>query len=238
MLGLIFIPLIIIFIVFMARNKIVLRIDTLFRKGFTKQADKYGIYCFCGKQGDGKTYSICDVIEELLKNGYKVISNVESFVKSHNNCIYEANFQTIHEMYKTGELDNNTIIFYDEIFTLIEKGRLSQEVLSFLSQLRKRGIYLYTTCQEWLELNITFRRYVRYQVECNMINLPLFRCAISINTIKDAYQMKWDNNENEYVCPIIKTTIKKCSIDIANRYDTFEVIKTQGKLLARSNATR
>lgn len=37
--------------------------------------------------------------------------------------------------------------------------------------------------------------------------------------------MKWDNLENDYVAPIIRTTIKKCSKKIADSYDTFETIK-------------
>lgn len=97
-------------------------------------------------------------------------------------------------------------------------------MLSWLSQMRKRGIIFITTAQEWLEINVTFRRYVRYQVECSMFNLPLFDCALSLNTIKNAYQMKWDNLQNEYVCPIIKSTLKKCSKKYADSYDTYEII--------------
>ena len=26
-----------------------------------KKDDKYGVYCFCGKQGDGKTYSLASL---------------------------------------------------------------------------------------------------------------------------------------------------------------------------------
>ena len=45
--------------------------------------------------------------------------------------------------------------------------------------------------------------------------------------------MKWDNLQNEYIAPIIQTTIKKCSKEIADSYDTFEVIKTEGKLTTK-----
>lgn len=31
------------------RNKVLIRFDTFFRKGFTKYDDKYGVYCFCRK---------------------------------------------------------------------------------------------------------------------------------------------------------------------------------------------
>lgn len=180
----------------------------------------------------GKTYSIIDALESLSK-GKIVITNVKSYYNSHKeNTIYETDFGKIYNMLRDLENCSNYIIFYDEIFTLIEKGKLSKEMLSFISQMRKRHLYLYTTAQEWLEINVTFRRYVRYCVECKMNNFKLFKCAFSINIIKDAYQMKWDNLENEYVCPIIKTTVKKCSKAIADSYDTFEVIKTSGKLTA------
>lgn len=59
-----------------------------------------------------------------------------------------------------------------------------------------------------------------------MINLPIFNCAISINEINDGYALKWDQNENEYVAPRLKTTIKKCGLRIADSYDTYEVIET------------
>ena len=183
----------------------------------------------------GKTYSLIDTLNSTSK-GKVVISNVKSYCDSHkDNTIYETDFGKIYEMLKNKEDCSQYIIFYDEIFTLIEKGKLSKEMLSFISQMRKRHLYLYTTAQEWLEINVTFRRYVRYQIQCKMFNLPLFNCALSINEVNDAYQMKWDNMENEYVCPRIRTTLKKCSKEIADSYDTFEVIKTSGNLLATKN---
>lgn len=139
-------------------------------------------------------------------------------------CIYEPNFYEIIDKFNNGTYDTNYIIFYDELFTLLEKGKLSKNILTFISQLRKRGIYLVTTVQEWLDINVTFRRYVRFQIDCSMFNfLGLF--AVSINQIHDGYKMHWDNDLNEYDAPIIKTTVKKCSKAIADSYDTFEVIK-------------
>lgn len=37
--------------------------------------------------------------------------------------------------------------------------------------------------------------------------------------------MAWDNLQNEYVAPRLKTTIRKCNLKYAQMYDTFEVIK-------------
>lgn len=176
-----------------------------------------------GKQGDGKTYSCCDFISEIRGNK-KVITNQYKYaILNYDFAIYEPNFYEIIDKFNTGVYDTNYIIFYDELFTLLEKGKLNKSILTFISQLRKRGIYLVTTVQEWLDINVTFRRYVRYQVDCSMFNLfGIF--ALSINKIHDGYSMKWDKDLNEYDAPIIRTTIKKCSKAIADSYDTYEVI--------------
>jgi len=34
-------------LLYIIKNKLVIRIDTFFRKGFSKHDDKYGVYCFC-----------------------------------------------------------------------------------------------------------------------------------------------------------------------------------------------
>ena len=214
-----------IFVVYIIKNHVIIRIDTFFRKGFKKMTDKYGVYCWVGKQGDGKTYSAIDYIKDIKPK--KVITNVKSFADNNKDyVIYEANFYEIINKFESGEYTTDYIIFYDELFTLLEKGKLNKNILTFISQLRKRGIYLITTVQEWLDINVTFRRYVRYQIDCSMINLPIFNCAICINSIHDGYQMKWNNDINEYEAPIIKTMIKKCSKAVADSYDTFETIAT------------
>ena len=117
------------------------------------------------------------------------------------------------------------IIFYDEIFTALTKtSKINTDVLDFLSQMRKRRIIFITTAQEWLEINITLRRYCRYQIECKMINF--LGLGLLFKHMYDAEQLKWSNEDNEYVAPLIETTISKCNLKVANSYDTFEQIKT------------
>ena len=117
------------------------------------------------------------------------------------------------------------IIFYDEIFTALTKSsKMSKEVLDFLSQMRKRRIIFITTAQEWLEINITLRRYCRFQVECGMRNI--LGLGIITKHCYDAEQLKWSNDDNEYIAPLVETTIAKCNVKIANSYDTFEQIKS------------
>lgn len=183
--------------------------------------------------GKGKTYSsIKFLIDYKLANPDVVIlTNVLSF-NAFEDVIYFEDFYKIMK-YCINNLNlpidkrKQVIIFYDEIFTLLEKHKnINKEILSFLSQLRKRQIVLITTAQEWLEINITFRRYIRYQVDCNMISLPLSKRAILINAINDGDLIKWDNEINEYVAPRVKTKIFKGNKRVIECYDTFETIKT------------
>ena len=92
--------------------------------------------------------------------------------------------------------------------------------------MRKRGLIFITTCQEWLELNITMRRYVRFQINCNMWGLPFLKTAFIYNQINDATKMKWDQLENEYVCPVVQTNFAKGLKSVIESYDTFETIGT------------
>lgn len=207
---------------------------SLYRKGFKKIDNAFGLFCYCGKQGHGKTYSAVKFcIEQKLKNNSTIITNVKSF-NVFSDTIY---IDDITELisYVLDYLDNwgdeenppPIIIFFDEIFTILEKQtRINKEILSFISQLRKRKIIFVTTAQEWLEINVTFRRYVRFQIDCNMISLPFLHTAFLINAINDGEQLKWDSEANEYVAPRIATNFSKGNLSIIESYDTFETIST------------
>ena len=128
----------------------------------------------------------------------------------------------VNENYKNQKF----IIFYDEIFTILEKKTpLSRKILSFISQLRKKKIIMVTTAQEWSEINITFRRYCRYQIDCNMFSLPIFHTAFIFNKINDGDKIKWCNDVQEFIAPTIASNFAKCERKIINSYDTFEVIQ-------------
>lgn len=125
------------------------------------------------------------------------------------------------------ENEENVIIFFDEIFTILEKNtRINKKILSFLSQLRKRRIIFVTTAQEWSEINITFRRYVRFQISCNMVSMPLLRYAFIINTINDGDQIRWNNDTQDFEAPRIRLKFAKGNLAIIQSYDTFETINT------------
>lgn len=205
-------------------------------KGFQKIDNAFGLFCYTGKQGKGKTYSVIRFcVERKLATDCKIITNVTSF-KRFEDTIF---ITDINEMidFVLDYCDNlppgekpNILIFFDEIFTILEKSKgIDKKIRSFISQLRKRKIILLTTAQEWLELNMTFRRYCRFQVDCNMLSFPFTKTAILINNVYDAEQMKWSNDDNEYIAPIVSTNISKGNLHIIESYDTFETIKVNNK---------
>lgn len=196
-----------------------IKFKTFFKKGFAPKRGKFGVYCYCGKQGSGKTYSLV----EFLSNNkdMPIYANIKTLDNEKINYTYFTGFYNLLELRN----QHDCIIVYDEIFTALTKSsKLNTDVLDFLSQMRKRRIIFLTTAQEWLEINITLRRYCRYQIECNMLNI--FGLGLLIKHCYDAEQMKWSQEDNEYIAPLEETTISKCNLKTAELYDTFEQIKS------------
>lgn len=220
MIKYIFIMLVVIGIIIIYNNKIKIKWLTFLKKGFTPNRGKFGVYCYCGKQGQGKTYS---AIEFILQNkDKKIYSNVKTIQGVEYTPI--GDFDDLLAL----RSEHDCIIFYDEIFTaLTRSSKMNTDVLDFLSQMRKRRIIFITTAQEWLELNITLRRYCRYQIQCSMRSI--FGIGILVKTFSDAENMKWSNLDNDYVAPLLETSISKCNIEVANSYDTNEQIESSSK---------
>lgn len=215
MFKIILIIIIIIIIIKFHREHIHIKFKTFLKKGFRPERGKFGIYCYCGKQGTGKTYS---VVEYLLNNkDSEIYANISS-IKGLD-YTYISNFNDLLKL--TDKTD--CIIFYDEIFSALTKhSKISTNVLSFLSQMRKRRIIFLTTAQEWAEIPLTFRRYCRFQIDCSM--RPFFNFGILTKRFYDAENMKWSTDDNDFIAPILETTISKCNLKVANSYDTFEQI--------------
>ena len=201
---------------------------SLFKRGFQKTDNLFGLYCYTGKQGTGKTYSAINfLIKNKILHNYIVITNVQSF-NAFSDTIYMTNINDIIDFMIEHEKDNKKyIIFFDEIFTILEKKTaINKKILSFISQLRKREIIFVTTAQEWSEINITFRRYVRFQVSCNMFAIPILKIAFLLNKVNDGDGIKWDNDSQDWIAPTVATNFMKGNLSIIESYDTFETIKT------------
>jgi len=203
-------------------NKIHIKWKTFLKRGFRPVRGNFGIYCYCGKQGKGKTYSL---IEYLIDNKDKnlVFCNIKNITGVEYS--FYTGFEQLIQIKKyidspAFKTDKQIVIVYDEIFTELQKhSKLSKEVLDFLCQMRKRKIIFLTTAQEWAEIPLTFRRFCRYQIDCCMI--PIFNTGILLKRFYDAENMKWSNDDQEHIAPLIESTITHTRKHIADSYDTF-----------------
>lgn len=216
MFKLIIILVIVILALVIHNNHIRIKWPTFFKRGFRANRGKWGIYCYTGKQGNFKSYSCIEALLTQFKD-MKIYSNVHSIKGVEYTPI--GGFDDLLSL----RFEHDCVILFDEIFTALTRtSKMTTEILDFLSQMRKRHIILLTTAQEWLEINITLRRYCRYRIDCQSFNLPFI--TLIIKRFYDAENMKWSNEDNDYVAPLLETTISKTNRYVADSYDTFEQI--------------
>lgn len=207
---------------FLWRNKVKIKFKTFTEPGFSPTIGKYGIYCYCAKQGGGKTLSCIGYLYD--NRDKKIYANLKSINSS---VIPYTYINGLDELLKLrGETD--CIIFFDEIFTEISKlvktdAKKAKDIMDFLSQMRKRKIILLTTCQEWRLLPLYFRLYVRFQVNCRTYKIPLIK-GIVIKNFIDGDNIKWDELEQDFVGELIENTVEHTRKNIADLYDTYEQI--------------
>lgn len=206
-----------IFIYVLWKGKIHIDIPSFFHSTLPLDIGLFGVYCFTGKQGTGKTYALNKFIRKKAE-GKKIYSNLTLF------DIDYTHLNTLEEMLDLRD-QKNCYIIYDEIFTLMTKGnRMSDTMQEFLSQQRKMKNIFITTAQEWLNIPIEFRRYVRVQIECS--TRPLGRFGGIMNEVyNDATKIKWDQLQNEYISPTISSKVSKYEKKYMITYDTNERIR-------------
>lgn len=202
------------------RNKIHVDLPSFVHPSLPLLRGIFGVYCFTGKQGSGKTYSVNKFLRKRSK-GRKVYSNVT--LKD-----FEYIKLTSLEQLLALRDERECYIVYDEIFTIMSKTskfdqKYVKQLEEFLTQQRKQGNVFITTAQEWLNLPIEFRRFVRIQVECT--TRPLGKMGGILHEMYyDAYNMAWDQMANEYVAPLITQKYSKYEKRYMESYDTLERI--------------
>lgn len=201
----------------MLKSKVHIDFPSFLRRTLALDTGVFGVYCFTGHQGSGKTYALNKYIRKH-SNGRLIYSNV---------TLKDFDYTPINsksELYALAD-KQNIIIIYDEIFTLMSKSKKDKEMLEqFLPQMRKVHNIFLTTAQYWLELDITFRRFVRIQVDCK--TRPLGKLGgILTEVYSDTTQIEWSNLDNEYISPRISKKFSKYEKRFMESYDTFERIK-------------
>lgn len=237
MIYFIIILMIIIFILY--RYKLKIKFKTFLKKGFKVNKGVFGIYCYCGFQGNGKSYSCAEYVYDN-KNDIILFSNLHinnidyiqfngfsEMLKLRDTIDYARSRKNNYIIWKSKKINidwNKQIVFiYDEIFSELQKHtRLSTDILDFISQMRKRKFILLTTAQVWNEIPIAWRRLTRYQIDCSLRNI--FFTNILIKRFYDAETMKWSNDDQEFIAPLLSTTITHTRKVIADSYDTFQII--------------
>lgn len=241
----IIIALIIVLVVLCVVYKVRIKWKSFLKRGFLPVRGNFGVYCYCGKQGNGKTYSIVEYLLDNRKN-IEVFCNIGGI--SNINYTHFTGFKGLIELKE--KLDNDTLNYdkskqlvfvYDEIFTeLQKKSQINKEVMDFLCQMRKRKIIFLTTAQEWAEIPLTFRRFCRYEIDCKMFNFLIF--GVLFKRFRDAENMKWSDEDQEFVAPLVSNTISKTRKFIANSYNTYlrisSYVEVESPSLASSNETR
>lgn len=220
-------------ILLLALNKIYIDWRSIISRTIPLDTGLFGVYCFTGKQGSGKTYSLTKYIKKH-HNGEKIYSNMT--IKG----IEYVPIQSVEHLLSLRK-EKNLFIIYDEILSLLDDKQIPKPIrkrlMIFLSQQRKMGNILMTTAQEWLEIPVTFRRFVRIQIECS--TRPLGRYGgILTEEYFDAYQMKWDQLENEYIAPRIRKKFSKYERKYMLAYDTYERVEMQEMGFARAELLR
>lgn len=215
---LIVIPCLVVLLMYL--NKIYIDWRSIPARTLTLDTGVFGVYCFTGKQGSGKTYSLTKYIKKY-HDGEKIYSNLTI-----NGIQYDKIRSVEHLLSLRNEA--NVLIIFDEIFTLLNDKTIPKDIrddlMEFLSQQRKMKNKLLTTAQEWLNIPIEFRRFVRIQVDCRTIPLGRYG-GILIEEYFDAYNMKWSQLDNEYVAPRIRKKYSKYEKRFMLSYDTYERIR-------------
>lgn len=206
-------------------NKINIDWASLLAKTLPLDRGIFGVYCFEGKQGSGKTYALT---KYLIREGTnkKIYSNM-----TFTGIDYEPIRDIEHLLSLRDEKE--VFIVYDEILNLLNDKSIPRDIrddlFEFLTQQRKMKNILFTTTQEWLSIPIEFRRFVRIQIIC--ATRPLGRLGgLLREEYCDAYNMKWEQLENEYIAPRMSMKWSKYERKVMESYNTFERVKK----LARS----
>lgn len=194
-------------------TKIYIDFISLFRKGIKVQDSIYGVYCFTGFQGSGKTMNAVDFLaRNAMGARKKIYTNIDSLKLKHDyiNCVDDLN-----------PAWRDCFVVIDEVHKAYPKNaKTDTKFYSFLQESRKHHRVVIIITQEWKEVPMWLRR------PCKLIvgNHRLVR-NILCEEIQDARTMRWSEEENDYVCDTIQKNIKKWNKTIASLYDTEETIQ-------------
>lgn len=127
----------------------------------------YGLTMFTGRQGSGKTMSLCYYALYIMRK-YPTIKVLSNFgFKYQHDEIY-----SIYDIVEAAELSrkegyDGTLILWDELQNDFDSySKVSAEVLGFITQQRKRGVKILATSQVFTRISKPLREQTFEVVEC------------------------------------------------------------------------
>jgi len=181
-----------------------------------------GTVLFVGPQGAGKTLSAVHYLE-YLKQKYPdllIFSNI--YLK---NATKVLSVDEITE-YLLKDFGRQPVAFLlDEIQILLRakntKGvrALSEDTLMSISQQRKANKTIIGTLQEFLDLDISYRRQLQAQVQVRHIG------NIQIELWRDPNTLQYDAEKNDYIGRVNDIWIYHRHDELFGLYDTYELVR-------------
>lgn len=183
--------------------------------------DSFGVYLITGKQGTNKTYYAVQLIHN---QNPKRVNYIKTNIHSLKVPGFEIKYFTkLNEIYF--DTDKNCIYIIDEVSRKFKKNsQCDENFFGWLNQCRKRNRIAILITQEYKELPMWLRRPAKYML--NSYSIPILTrlfCLFALN-VGDGYNLVFDKDESEYICPTLKTIIYKRNRFISSMYDTFEPI--------------
>lgn len=193
-------------------------------KSGVRKFNEYGLTIYCGMQGDGKTISMVEKLEQI-RHEFPDVTICTNFGYIHEDIPLSDWLQILELRNPAG-----VVFAIDEIqneFSVYDTRNFSENILRTVTQQRKQGIKIYATSQHFNRVVKQLREQTFEVVDCKTI---LGRWTFQKCFPADEYNMVIDNPEAKMK---LRRKWRKNFVQtdyIRNLYDTFKVIENMVKL--------
>lgn len=186
-----------------------------------KRFPYHGVYCFCGKQGSGKTLSAVRVVSNIYldyKDVYLVTNiSINTDILSHipkENIIPFTRYYQLFIAY-----DKPVIFLIDEahlLFNSLESRNADVNMFTVISQNRKRQRVFILTSQVFSRLQLVMREQINTIITCNTYLDFLTHCVVYHDFEKQRDELVGKKEFSAFFTHKLKTHYEM--------YDTYQVI--------------
>jgi len=198
------------------------------RRSRLKRTFPTGTVLFTGAQGAGKSLSASHYLFNLKQKYPKlyIYSNIDLTIADKVIKSEEVGDYILKKQFDDEGEQRPIAFFIDEIQTVLFSGQksISFETFKAICQQRKALKTIVGTMQEFLDLDIKYRRQLNSVVECFHAGPVQFELWIDPNTLK------YNAEKLDYVGRTINIGIWKRHNEAYELYDTFEIVDATMKI--------